>query len=526
MPIDEMSTPLIGLGEEIPFALKKSPHEADRRIENWIASNLDLPSEETTSSGWNRLVGNLPIGRRVPEPQGTQGRGTKSQGMWSRFKIAYRQGITVVRVVDQCLVQRSHIRELGDDLADLIEVGNHRLILNFSAVERLGSWIVGVVGNAHRQCAAADGGQLKICGLEPHLALVFSIVGMAGEIALYPDEKSAIESPWPEPSSPRALPIDILTAITAAAELPPVSGGGPAGHSGGLELAAPSPDATQTATNAVGRPTSGIRLWLHVQVGSTEGRKVAVRTARFVIGRDQSCHLRLGSAQVSKQHAAVEQRDGRVFLVDLGSTNGTTVGGRRIQNEEIELHHGDRIQIGPVVLTVFLGPAEGLSGPVEETHTEVHSSETPAPIATDADMPSTIETPVFDEADPNRRIKVEVIQEVLVITPQLPELVDEVSNEALRSRLHALFEQPLPLHVVVNLEFVAHLTRQTVALLLAHHLRLDRAGGSLRLCQAHARIIALLDQVRLTMLVDYYPTLDEAVLAAWTRKAQPESSRA
>jgi anti-anti-sigma factor len=159
-------------------------------------------------------------------------------------------------------------------------------------------------------------------------------------------------------------------------------------------------------------------------------------------------------------------------------------------------------------------------------HTEVHSSETRVAIATDADMPSTIETPVFDEADPNRRIKVEVIQEVLVITPQLPELVDEGSNEALRSKLHALFEQPLPRHVVVNLEFVAHLTRQTVALLLAHHLRLDRAGGSLRLCQAHARIIALLDQVRLTMLVDYFPTLDEAVLAAWTRKAQSESPRA
>ena len=61
---------------------------------------------------------------------------------------------------------------------------------------------------------------------------------------------------------------------------------------------------------------------------------------------------------------------------------------------------------------------------------------------------------------------------------------------ALRQRLIELFEQPLPRKVVVNLEFVNHVSRQTIAILLAHHFRLDRAGGAMRICQAHARIIA------------------------------------
>ena len=82
----------------------------------------------------------------------------------------------------------------------------------------------------------------------------------------------------------------------------------------------------------------------------------------------------------------------------------------------------------------------------------------------------------------------------------------------------------MPRRVVVNLEFVNHLSRQAIALLLAHHFRLEWNGGALRICQAHARIIALLDQVRLTMLVDCYPTLDEAVLAAWV--CQPTCSPA
>ena len=117
-----------------------------------------------------------------------------------------------------------------------------------------------------------------------------------------------------------------------------------------------------------------------------------------------------------------------------------------------------------------------------------------------------------------------MIEDVLVITPRLPELADEAALEALRSRLLSLYEDPLPRRVVVNLEFVNHLSRRAIALLLAHHFRLEWSGGSLRICQAHARIIALLDQVRLTMLVDCYPTLDEAVLASWAGMVKPAQS--
>lgn len=106
-------------------------------------------------------------------------------------------------------------------------------------------------------------------------------------------------------------------------------------------------------------------------------------------------------------------------------------------------------------------------------------------------------------------------QDVLVVTPELGELESEATIERLRTHLHELLSQPVPRRVVVNLEYVAHLTGQAIGVLLAHHLRLDRSGGALRICQARARIMAVLHQVRLTMLVECHPTLDEAVLAAW-----------
>ncbi len=112
-----------------------------------------------------------------------------------------------------------------------------------------------------------------------------------------------------------------------------------------------------------------------------------------------------------------------------------------------------------------------------------------------------------------------------MITPQVSDLDDGESIEMLRSHFQALFDQPLPRRVVVNLEYIGHLSAQAIGVLLAHHLRLDRAGGGMRICQARARIMAVLHHVRLTMLVDCHPTLDEAVLGSWslpTKLSAPE----
>ena len=68
--------------------------------------------------------------------------------------------------------------------------------------------------------------------------------------------------------------------------------------------------------------------------------------------------------------------------------------------------------------------------------------------------PSIEDLPFVDDLDPALRIKFEVLEDVLVITPQLPELEDETILEALRIKLATLFDEPLPRRVVVNLEFV------------------------------------------------------------------------
>ena len=190
-----------------PLSLKAVANGSvpDRRLEDWIAVNLDGEADRAETNLWTQLVGELPTARRSRLPGKSSGsdRGVKSRGAWNRFSVVYRRGVAVVRLTDRALVKQSEIRELADDLGDLIAVGNQRIVLNFSKVERLGSWIVAAAVEGHRRCEAAEGGRLKVCGLTRQLAEVFEIIGMGRRIFLCDDEQAAIEGPWPAAPGPR-----------------------------------------------------------------------------------------------------------------------------------------------------------------------------------------------------------------------------------------------------------------------------------------------------------------------------------
>jgi DNA-binding CsgD family transcriptional regulator len=68
--------------------------------------------------------------------------------------------------------------------------------------------------------------------------------------------------------------------------------------------------------------------------------------ASCVLGRLPECSVLLPGAKVSRRHALVYSMDGAEHsLVDLGSTNGVTVNGYRIQQPH-PLRDGDEIRIG------------------------------------------------------------------------------------------------------------------------------------------------------------------------------------
>ncbi len=71
---------------------------------------------------------------------------------------------------------------------------------------------------------------------------------------------------------------------------------------------------------------------------------------RVLVGQSPACVMRLADPQVSRRHASLAAGDGVLTLIDLGSTNGTTVNGASIR--EAFLHGGETLRLGSSVLSV------------------------------------------------------------------------------------------------------------------------------------------------------------------------------
>lgn len=94
-----------------------------------------------------------------------------------------------------------------------------------------------------------------------------------------------------------------------------------------------------------------MKLSLLVSVGNATGKAIPITIPQFVIGRDPQCHLRPASAIISKRHCAVIVREGKAYLKDFGSTNGTLINDQRVE-DEVELRNEDSLRIGPLAFKV------------------------------------------------------------------------------------------------------------------------------------------------------------------------------
>ena len=348
-----------------------SAQHDDRRMEDWIASHLDLGelSAPRSASPWTKIIENLPGLKRKPKAR------VDSQ--------VGRVDARFMEVFSSCIQARDHggaaARESpGQGIADsragprpsrLDRGGQSSRRLEFPG-DRAAGELDGLCRRRSRQpmCRAATAVRSRSavfrlswreCSRSPASGLGVSI---------HADEAAAIESPWPaclraaaaagrDPL--RTHPRRRRSCRFAAARRPrpPISN----------PLASIEDESFLDGSN-LPAAVKRMQVWLRVQIGAAKGRAIAIYGPKFVIGRDRNCHLRLGSAMVSKLHAAIELREGRIFVRDLGSTNGTIVDGRTLRDAETEIHDGDRIQIGPAVCTLSQAHDKARGRPGREDH--------------------------------------------------------------------------------------------------------------------------------------------------------------
>jgi hypothetical protein len=86
-----------------------------------------------------------------------------------------------------------------------------------------------------------------------------------------------------------------------------------------------------------------------VAVLSWNGQRRVLDKRRSVLGRSRDADVQIEDANVSRRHAEVVQEGSAFWVVDLGSTNGTEVNGRRVQRAKLD--EGTSFTIGETTIT-------------------------------------------------------------------------------------------------------------------------------------------------------------------------------
>jgi hypothetical protein len=131
----------------------------------------------------------------------------------------------------------------------------------------------------------------------------------------------------------------IATRLVAPAEAP-----GPAVAPPSLPIDAPAQTMIYKTPEPIAQEAPPPEPQREVITLTIAGRAHEVTAPSVVLGRSREADVRVGDVNVSRRHAELRQEGATYWIVDLGSTNGVEVNGKRV--DRARLRDGDRITIG------------------------------------------------------------------------------------------------------------------------------------------------------------------------------------
>ena len=97
------------------------------------------------------------------------------------------------------------------------------------------------------------------------------------------------------------------------------------------------------------KPRRGEPREVVIAEGGNAGEVISLENAPLLIGRGTDAAIRLDDDYVSTRHARIARSGDQWFVEDLGSTNGTYVGSRRI-TQATAISLGTKVRIGKTIL--------------------------------------------------------------------------------------------------------------------------------------------------------------------------------
>jgi pSer/pThr/pTyr-binding forkhead associated (FHA) protein len=144
----------------------------------------------------------------------------------------------------------------------------------------------------------------------------------------------------PQPTAPERFSlgmevIELEDAIMAASTpQAPVAAAAPPAPAPAARAAPVAPPAAAAPPARAVPATPPIATLEVINEGPMKGRKFEIFSALTNVGRGPHNDIIISDESLSGSHAKILKRDGAWWVVDQGSTNGTYVGGRRVQGEQ------------------------------------------------------------------------------------------------------------------------------------------------------------------------------------------------
>lgn len=239
-----------------------------------------------------------------------------------------------------------------------------------------------------------------------------------------------------------------------------------------------------------------------------KGTKLTLQPGKeFVVGRHESCHIRIAAGGVSRRHCLLRATDAGLWVRDLGSRNGTFVNEVRIEGERL-LTPGDLLTLGEFAFQVLPDPVP--KPPAVAAHTAEPALEGLTSTQADAD---TAEIPVAPEsARPEpapapkpayRHITFRKEISVAIVHPGAKRITAQ-EFEAVLQDVSALVEHERCPQVLLDLSGVQYLHSMALVRLLTFHNEMKSRGGQLKLCGIQPVVRELFETTQFNKLLDVY----------------------
>lgn len=110
---------------------------------------------------------------------------------YQRLKVQEANGIHLVSFVDQKILDRANIEQLGNELNSLVEsTPGIKLVLDFAKVEFMSSAALGKLVSLEKRVRKSSG-QIRLCRIRPEIYEVFQITSLDKVFQIHPSVEAA-----------------------------------------------------------------------------------------------------------------------------------------------------------------------------------------------------------------------------------------------------------------------------------------------------------------------------------------------